>query len=96
MKNRDLKAMIRLAAEREMPDVRSKIDLGSVEIVPAPEKRRPFAFSLGKAFGYVALVLVVGVTTLFAYGFLVTPTTGPSALPLDTTEEIYGFPIVSA
>ena len=96
MKKRDLVSMIRLAAEREMPDVRSKIDLGSVEVLPAPEKRRPFGFSLGKAFSYVALVLVVGVTTLLAYGALVTPTTGPSALPLETAEEIYGFQIVSA
>lgn len=96
MKNRNLVSMIRLAAEREMPDIRSKIDLGSLEILPAPEKRRAFGFSLGKAFSYVALVLVVGITTLFAYGALVTPTTGPSALPLATEEEIYGFPIVSA
>lgn len=96
MKNRDLASMIRLAAEREIPDVRSKIDLGSIEIIPAPEKRRPFAFSFGKAFSYVALVLVVGVTTLFAYGALVNPTTAPSALPLESTEEIYGFQIVSA
>lgn len=96
MKNRDLKAMIRRAAEREMPEVRSKIDLGSVEILPETPKNRSHVFSLGKAFGYAALVLVVGFTTLFAYGALVATTTQPSALPLGTEEEIYGFQLVSA
>lgn len=94
MKRNELKMLIRQTAERERPEVLGKIHLNAIEIAPETVRKPRLTFRFGTILGFAALLLVVGITSIFVYQSLNPPVSVD--LALDSETEVYGFQMVSA
>jgi|GEM_PF-1078144 len=95
MKKQDIIRLIRAKAEKDMPDVLSKINLDTIEIIPEtrPEKRR--SWNLSRILSYSLSMIAFSIIAAFGINYLATnPTTNYT--PLDNETEIIGFQAVSA
>jgi hypothetical protein len=94
MKNRDLKALIRRTADREMPEIIDRIDLTTVEVIP-PSHKQVRSWRWETVVRFAVVLLFMGFTSVLVYDLLTTePEPNPTALQSDA--ELVGFPIVSA
>ncbi|MBN2504603.1 MAG: hypothetical protein JXB20_04590 [Bacilli bacterium] len=95
MKNRELKQIIREKALQDMPDVLSRIDINSIDIIPEriPEKRQPFNLSriLSYSLAAIALAIIVVIGSN-----IMTNDNRTNYTPLETDAQLIGFQAVSA
>ncbi len=94
MKMNDLKKRIKETALNEMPDIRHKIDLNSIEIFPETEIETKPLFNWRKAMTITFSFLFLGVISLTAYSIFNTDTVITN--PLLTEEQVLSFQAISA
>jgi hypothetical protein len=92
MRKQDIEKRIRDAANMEMPDVFSKINLESIHIEPV-EKRR-FSFNFGNIMKYAVSTFALVITAVLVYNNFFSPINNTNT-PLETNEEIIGFQTVT-
>jgi len=93
MKTSELKKKIRASALSEMPDVLSKIDLSSIDIVEPVETISKPSFSLRRILSYSFTLLFVGVVAAVGYLTLHDDTT---YTPLTNATELIAFQAISS
>ncbi|MBU1144951.1 MAG: hypothetical protein KJ971_03720 [Firmicutes bacterium] len=96
MKTRQIKMLIRETALKEMPEILNKIDLSSIEIIPAfqEENAKPFT-SLRRVLTYSFSFLFILVSSVLIFNSLSNPVS-PYEAALENETEIIGFQAVSA
>jgi len=95
MKIKDMKMMVQGKALEAMPDIFEKLkqELVMIDIPTEKPSRRIWNFSFSKVLRFATIILMLGITSIFVYNQLQTPTTVVFAL--ETEAEILGFPAIS-
>lgn len=93
MKTSELKKRLRTTALNEMPDVLSKIDLSSIDIIDYVEPVRKPSFSLRRVLSYSFTLLFVGVIAVVGYLTFHDDTT---YTPLTNPTELLAFQAISS
>jgi len=95
MKTKDMKMMVQGKALEAMPDIFEKLkqELVMIDIPTEKPSRRIWNFSFSKVLRFATIILMLGITSIFVYNQLQTPTTVVFAL--ETEAEILGFPAIS-
>ena len=92
MKKQDIEKRIRDAANMEMPDVFSKINLENINIEPV--EKRHFNFNFGRIMKYAVSTFALIITAVLVYNNFFSPINNTNT-PLETNEEIIGFQTVT-
>lgn len=95
MRDKDIKALLKSTMESQIPDVLSRIDLQSIDILDAPKPR--FNAIFNERFASIALTLIA--TTMLIVGLISLGRTpnNPIEIPMTlTAEKTYSFSAISS
>lgn len=95
MKDKDIKTLLKSTLETQIPDVLSRIDLQSIDILDAPKARFNAIFK--ERFASIALSLIA--TTMLIVGLISLGRTpyNPIEIPMTlTAEKTYSFSAISS
>ncbi|MFP4479022.1 MAG: hypothetical protein ACLFPM_06270 [Candidatus Izemoplasmatales bacterium] len=90
MKNKDIKERIRQSALKEIPDIRHKIDIKSINIEPK-ENHKKLGYPFNMKLAFTSFLLLI--TGFLAFQIL---NISDSTYPLDSDIEVLGFETISA
>jgi energy-converting hydrogenase Eha subunit H len=92
MRKQEIEKRISEAANMEIPDVFSKINLENIKIEPV--EKRHFNFNFGKIMKYAVSTFALIITAVLVYNNFFSPINNTNT-PLETNEEIIGFQTVT-